>query len=45
MSHDHGAEHGHTHGHGEALALPPAMDLSVSAEDLPASQLGRRRFL
>jgi len=49
MSHDHGAEHGHphshSHSHGEPLALPPAMDLSVAAEDLPASQLGRRRFL
>ena len=47
MSDDHGHQHGHGHGHshGEPLPLPPAMDLTVPGQDLPASQLGRRRFL
>ncbi|GAB2918643.1 PHP domain-containing protein [Rhodococcus aerolatus] len=50
-THDHGADdphshhHGHGHGHGGPVALPPALDLAVAAEDLPANQLGRRRFL
>ena len=43
--HEHGHDHGHDHGHEGATSLPAAMDLAVAAEDLSATQLGRRRFL
>ncbi|WP_406387355.1 PHP domain-containing protein [Streptomyces sp. NBC_00887] len=48
MNHGHRHDHGHHHHHhesGDALSLPPALDMTVPDEELTPNQLSRRSML